>query len=216
MTASRRYPADADALRFWQANAALALVPWAVSLGISIYAFGSEQRAVHLLRLLPLGPRRLFLAKVIAALAPVVILSELIALVVAVATGGGWREVAGMALLVAWGSCGFVTIDTAAAAFAPNFEADHIQRSTDLVGRAFGMIAGAAFGLVSAVAVARVIFFAGGVPTSLQSTFAWEIAGLHPLGWPLAVGAALTALAILALVVTIAVDRLRDLILNGP
>ncbi|MEA2524774.1 MAG: type transport system permease protein [Thermomicrobiales bacterium] len=217
VTSSRQHPmADDGALRFWQANAAVALVPWAISLGLSLYAFGSEQRAINLLRLLPFGPRRLFAGKVLAALVPVTLLSEVIALVVVLAAGGGWREVGGMMVLVAWGSVGFVTIDTAAAAFAPNFEADHIQRSTELVGRAFGMVAGAAFGLLSAVAVGRVIIFVAGTPPALQQALGWQVAGLNPLGWPLVIGAVVGALTILIVVVGIAFDRIRDLILNGP
>lgn len=201
---------------FWQVNAALALIPWAVSLGLSIYAFGSEQRAINLLRLLPIGPRRLFAAKVIAALVPVLLLSELIALVVAIATGGRWWEVAGMAVLVAWGAAGFVIVDTAASAFAPNFEADHIQRSTDLVGRAFGMAAGALFGLASAVAAARLICYATDVPEALVSASRWQVSGVHPLGWPLVFAAIAVACGVLAAVVQIATHRIEDLILRGP
>jgi ABC-2 type transport system permease protein len=217
VSSARQYsPHGSGDYRFWQANAALALVPWAVSLGLSIYAFGSEQRTINLLRLLPVSPRRLYLAKLIAALIPVLILSEIIAVVVAIATGGSVLEIAGMTLAVAWGALGFVTIDTAAAAFAPNFEADHIQRSTEMVGRAFGMAAGAAFGLASAIAAARLIFFTGGVPRPLQPAFDWQVLGVHPLGWPLVIAAFAAACAILAIVVRIATDRIDDLIRHGP
>jgi hypothetical protein len=217
VTSSRRQTAGPGGpYEFWQANAALGLVPWAISLGLSVYAFGSEQRAVHLLRLLPISPRRLFVAKVIAALVPVALLSEAIALIVGIARGGGWDEVGGMAVLVMWGAIGFVTVDTAAAAFAPNFEAEHIQRSTELVGRAFGMAAGAAFGLASAVVVARLIFFARGVPPVLRGAAGWQLLGVHPLGWPLALAAALGACAVLGMVGSIAVDRVDDLVRRGP
>jgi ABC-2 type transport system permease protein len=217
ISASRRSPAgDGGTYAFWEANAALALVPWAISLGLSIYAFGSEQRTVHLLRLLPVSPRRLYLAKAIAAFVPVVLLSEAIALVVAIATGGGWLDVGGMAILVAWGAVGFVAVDTAAAAFAPNFEAEHIQRSTELVGRAFGIVAGAAFGLATAVVVARLIFFASGVPQELRGAAGWQPLGIHPLGWPLVVAAAAAACGILATAIRIAFDRIDDLIRRGP
>ncbi len=109
-----------------------------------------------------------------------------------------------------------MTIDTAAAAFAPNFEADHIQRSTELVGRAFGMVAGAAFGLASAVAVARLIFFAAATPGALDTVFGWQIAGVHPFGWPLVIAATASACGVLVIVFRIAIDRIDDLIRNGP
>jgi ABC-2 type transport system permease protein len=211
VSSSRKQSASDVSFAFWEMNAALALVPWAISLGLSIYAFGSEQRTVNLLRLLPIGPRRLFAAKAIAAFIPVLLLSEVIALAVAVATGGGWLDVGAMLVLVAWGAFGFVTIDTAAAAFAPNFEADHIQRSTELVGRAFGMATGAAFGFASALAVMRLIFFATGIPRGLEPIFASRI-----LGWPLVVVALAVACGILVAVVRIATDRIEDLIRHGP
>lgn len=217
VSTSRRNPASAGGpYAFWEANAALALVPWAISLGLSIYAFGSEQRAVHLLRLLPIGPRRLYLAKAIAAFVPVALLSEAIALVVGVATGGDWLEVGGMAVLVAWNAAGFVAVDTAAAAFAPNFEAEHIQRSTELVGRAFGMAAGAAFGLATAVAVARLVFFVGGVPHQLKGVAGWQALGIRPFDWPLVLAAAAAACGILTGVMKFAVGRIDDLIRKGP
>ncbi|HKG26667.1 MAG TPA: hypothetical protein VKB09_13530, partial [Thermomicrobiales bacterium] len=216
VSSSRNRSAGDDSFGFWEMNAALALVPWAISLGLSIYAFGSEQRTINLLRLLPIGPRRLFAAKAIAAFVPVLILSEVIELVVAVATGGGWLDVGAMLVLVAWGAVGFVTIDTVAAAFAPNFEADHIQRSTELVGRAFGMAAGAAFGFASALAVMRLIFFATGVPRGLESIFDLRALGVYPFGWPLVVAALVVACGILVVVVRIATDRIEDLIRHGP
>jgi hypothetical protein len=217
VSSSRRHTGGATGpYTCWEANAALALVPWAISLGLSIYAFGSEQTTVHLLRLLPISPRRLYLAKAIAAFVPVVLLSEVIALVVGATVGGSVFDVGGMAILVAWGAVGFVAIDTAAAAFAPNFEAEHIQRSTELVGRAFGMAAGAAFGLASATVTARLLFFAHGVPRRLAGAAGWQLLGIHPLGWPLAIAAAAVACTVLALVVGIAVDRVDDLIRRGP
>jgi ABC-2 type transport system permease protein len=215
--ASARQQADGDGpYQFWLGNASLTLVPWALSLGFSIYAFGSEGRSIHLLRLLPVSPRRLFVGKAVAAIVPILLFSEIIALVVGVATGGGIGAMAGMAVLVAWGSIGFVIIDTAAAAYAPNFEAEHIQRSTELVGRGLGIVAGTAFGLASAVAAGRIVFFVEGPPEALAGPLAWNVAGVQPLGWPLVVVAIVAALGVLYAVTTIANASIADLIRNGP
>ncbi|MEA2582768.1 MAG: hypothetical protein QOF33_853, partial [Thermomicrobiales bacterium] len=61
-----------------------------------------------------------------------------------------------------------------------------------------------------------VIIFVAGTPPALQQALGWQVAGLNPLGWPLVIGAVVGALTILIVVVGIAFDRIRDLILNGP
>lgn len=217
ITASRSAESDGtDPFDFWQANAALALLPWGISLGLTIFSIGSEQRAVHLLRLMPIGPRRLFAGKMLAAAVPILFFSEVITLIVSIAAGGRLVDVVGMMALVAWATCGFVTIDTAASAFAPNFEADHIQRSTLLVGRAFGMVAGAAFAVATSAAVVRLIFFTAEPPSLVRGALTWEVASVHPLGIPLVVLGTGTAIFIAATTMRVGIDRLDDLIRNGP
>ena len=203
-------------LRFWLANASLALVPWGASLGISIYAFGTERRNVNLLRTLPVTPGRLFLAKTIASLVPVLVLSETATVIVCAAQRASAVQVFGLVVLVGWMSVGYVTIDTAAAAVAPNFDADHVQRSTAIVGRAFGFVAGGMFGVATMIGAARLILFTVPVPALLQPAVAWRVADVAPLGWPL-VGVALTAaLLVIAAVTLIARDEIADLVRNGP
>lgn len=219
ISASRSVDEDrmtSEVLAFWQANAPLALLPWGISLGLTIFAFGHEGRAIHLLRLVPIGPRKLFAGKLLAAAIPIAVFSEIVAIIVSIAAGARFIDLLGMTALVAWSTAGFVTIDTAAAAVAPNFEADHIQRSTTLVGRAFGMVMGAAFAFVSAVAVARLIFFSAEPPAALQGALAWEVANIQPLGLPLVIGALLLAAGIVLSAMKVGINRLDDLIRNGP
>lgn len=217
ISASRSADSDqSQAFAFWQANAALALLPWGVSLGLSIFAFGSEQRAIHLLRLLPIGPRRLFAGKMVAAALPILLFSEIVTITLSLANGASIGELTGMMLLVAWATVGFVSIDTAAAAFAPNFEADHIQRSTTLVGRVFGMVLGAGFALMTGLAATRLILYTDDPPLGIRDALAWEIASINPLGVPLVIAGLLAALATIFIAVAIAINRLDDLIRNGP
>ena len=75
-------PAGAPSLAFWLSGGTLALVPWGTSLGVSIYAFGTERHQIHLLRTLPIAPRTLMLAKVLASLVPVLVLATAAAVVV--------------------------------------------------------------------------------------------------------------------------------------
>jgi hypothetical protein len=67
-------PASAPGLEFWIRCGTLALVPWGASLGVSIFAFGTERRQVQLLRSLPVRPGTILRAKVLANLAPVLLL----------------------------------------------------------------------------------------------------------------------------------------------
>jgi ABC-type transport system involved in multi-copper enzyme maturation permease subunit len=205
-----------EAYRFWLSNAWLALVPWGVSLGLSLYAVGTERRNIDLLRLLPLSPRQIVLGKVVASFVPIVLFSAAIAVIVSVVGGASPSQIAGMLALVAWTSVGFVVADTAAAAIAPNFEADHVQRTTDLVGRAFGLAAGSAFGLLTSVAATRLVLFAVGTPEPLEPVLNWQLLGIAPLGWPLVVAALSGAALLLVAVVRIAEDSFAQLIRNGP
>lgn len=208
-------PVDAPALDFWLASGSLALVPWGASLGVSVYAFGTERRNIQLLRTLPVAPGRMLLAKTLASLIPVLLLAEAAAVIVSVGQGASGGELAGMVGLVAWATVGYVVVDTAAAAIAPNFEAAHVQRATTLLGRTFGFAAGAIFTVATAAAAGRLILFATSVPASLKGPLGVEIEGVTPLGWPLVVAGAAVAVLTLLVVLVIARDRLEEIVRSG-
>jgi hypothetical protein len=187
-SAIKQAPAgEAPAYRFWTEMAACAFLPWGFSLGTTIYAVGMEQRNVHLLRLLPASSWRVLLGKLLAMLLPILLLSESLTLAFALWRGATPGELAGIMAIVVWTSTGFVTIDVAAGALAPVFDAAHVQRSIALVGRAFGFAAGAAFGMVTATGVTRLIVFSTGAPSPWREMLAWRLGGITPLGWPLVV-----------------------------
>jgi hypothetical protein len=208
-------PAGAPGLAFWISCGTLALVPWGASLGISIYAFGTERRQIQLLRSLPVRPGTILRAKVLASLVPVLALGEAAALVVGLGQGATAGQYLGLLALVAWASVGYVLIDTAAAAIAPNFAAEQVQRSTGFSGRLVGFFAGAIFTVASGAAAARLVFSAAGTPDALRPAFAWEIAGVAPLGWPLIALAASVAVLDVLLFASIAERRVAAIIENG-
>jgi len=210
-----RVPAETPALDFWLSSGSLALVSWGASLGVSIYAFGTERRNVHLLRSLPVRPSRILAAKTLASLIPVLIVAEAAAVIVSLAQGASIGELIGMSALVGWATIGYVVVDTAAAAVAPNFEAAHIQRSTTLLGRAFGFAAGVIFTIGTAAAAGRLILFATGVPTNLRPALDLRAGGITPLGWPLVVAGATVASLTILVVLLIARDRLEEIIRTG-
>jgi hypothetical protein len=117
---------------------------------------------------------------------------------------------------VAWASAGYVLIDTAAAAIAPNFEAEQVQRTTSIAGRLVGFAAGALFTIATGAAAARLIFFAADTPASFRPALSWEVGGVTPLGWPLVVAATAVALLDVALFAALAERRVAALIRDEP
>jgi ABC-2 type transport system permease protein len=204
-----------DELNFWLANGALALLPWGASLGISIYAFGTEGRNFELLRVAPMLARRLFFAKTIASFVPVLIGTEVATLIVTLVGQASLVQIFGMAGVVAWAALGYVLIDTAAAAIEPNFDAEHVQRSTALGGRFFGFFAGAAFGVCSMLSVGRILLFSVEPPSVLEGALAWRVGAFAPLGWPLIVVAAFLSFGVVTFSITVAVANLNRLISEG-
>ncbi len=202
-------------LRFWSANATLALLPWGLSLGVSLYAFGSEGRNIGLLRALPISPRRLLLGKAIASARVVLVLSEATILLGLALRGASLVHVLELGALVAWMATGFVLIDTAASAVAPAFRATQIQRSIALPGRAFSLVFGAAFGIFTAIAVARLVLWTTPPPEELGGLLDLEVGGLRLLGWPLVTAAFAGALLAVGLAVRIAIGQTARLLRDG-
>jgi len=210
-----RAPADVPELGFWLGAGTLALIPWGASLGISIFAFGTERRSIHLLRTLPIRPRTLFAAKVVASLVPVLLASEAATVVVSLVRGATAGQFVAMVSLVAWATTGYVVIDTAASAVAPNFEADHVQRATGLAGRLFGFACGAAFSVASFAAAARLILFTTGTPASLVGLLGWNVNGLEPFGWPVVVLGGAVAAGSVAVAVAVGLYRVERIVRLG-
>jgi len=211
----RAAPIGSPGLTFWLSAGSLALIPWGASLGISIYAFGTERRNIHLLRSLPFRAPTLLLAKILASLLPVAAVAEAAVVVVCVAQGASVGQSLGIAAIVAWAAVGYVTIDTASAAVSPNFEAEQVQRATTFLGRLFGFAAGSLFTVTSALAIGRLVLFATGTPTALGDLLDWAPAGIEPLGWPLVVLCGSAAALTVVMVATIAQGRLKQLIETG-
>lgn len=202
-------------LHVWMQNAPLALLPWGASLGISIYSFGTEGRNWELVRAAPVRPRRIFLAKAIAAFIPVFAAAEAATLIVTMSRHSSAHQLLGMVAIVAWAAAGYVLIDCAVSALSPVFDADHVQRSTSFTGRIVDIFAGAAFGIFSAIAIGRIVLFTIDPPTSLNGALAWHVAGVAILGWPLVVVSACIAIGVVAVTVAAGIESVARLIRDG-
>lgn len=204
-----------DDLTFWSKNGSLALLPWGLSLGISVYSVGSEGRNVHLLRTLPLSASRIFVAKVLASLLPVGLLSIGAAVPALWLRGAPVLQALELLALIAWMIVGYVVIDTAAAALAPNFETDQVQRTIGLTGRLFSFAAGSVFGLASVAAAARLVLMTAEPPDSLKDILTISASGFEVFGWPLVIGAAGIAVSVVWLSSVLAIRQTDRLVRYG-
>lgn len=205
-----------ERLAFWSKNGSLALLPWGLSLGLSVYAFGGEGRNIDLLRSLPASARTIFFAKVLASLVPVAVGS------VAIAAASLWLRRAALVpslellAVVVWMVAGFVAIDTSASALAPNFEASNIQRSIALAGRLYGFALGGLFGLSTFAAVGRLVLYDADYPARWNRVVEFELGGVEPLGWPLVIGSGGVAVGAATIAVALAVRQTNRLLELTP
>jgi hypothetical protein len=202
-------------LAFWSRNGSLALLPWGLSLGISVYSYGSEGRNIHLLRALPLSGARVFLAKVVASLLPVAVLSLIAAVMSLWLRQSPIRPSLELLILMIWMVTGFVVIDTGAAALAPNFETDQVQRTIGLTGRIYSFAAGGLFALSTLVAAARLILMSAEPPASIADLLSNQTGGLDLFGWPLVVFAGGTAMTVVGFSASLAIRQTERLIRTG-
>lgn len=135
-------PADE---RFWLTYGVLAALPWAISAGTVMFATGGEGREIALLRSLPVRARTIIAAKLFAYIVPIVVGSIVAVVLIVTPLDGFSRNLIGLVALTAWVSVGCGVIDFAGSAVAPNFDAEHIQRATGVLGRMVALIAGGLF-----------------------------------------------------------------------
>jgi hypothetical protein len=117
--------------------------------------------------------------------------------------------------LIAWMIVGYVVIDTAAAAIAPNFESDQVQRTITLSGRLFSFAAGSVFGLTSIAAAARLILMSAEPPKSLVEILTISASGVDVFGWPLIIFAGCTAIGIVCFSSNLAIKQTERLLRYG-
>ena len=140
---------------YWVLLAPLALMAWFIIGSLSIYAFGWEGQAFALLRIGPLRPAQILVAKALTSFIPLMILFG--ALTVGI---GIWRGVSPVQIVLgllamAWVLAGVLSIVTATAAFTTRFDAEHPQKSVGLLGSLPPLAGSAIFVLASALVVLR-------------------------------------------------------------
>lgn len=144
-----------DAARYWLFVGPIAFLAWFVVGSLSIYAFGWEGPAFALLRIGPLRPGHVLLAKGLTSFIPLMTVFGALAIAVGIWQGASLVQIALALVALAWILSGLLAIVTSAAALSTRFDAEHPQKSVGITGSLPPLLAGGVFILVTAVVVLR-------------------------------------------------------------
>jgi Putative ATP-binding cassette len=195
---------------FWTEVLLVGFMSMFMSTTLATPSIPSERRGFQLLRMAPLTMWQVLRAKVELTLPPVLALTILFSVVVAIVSGNSPDRVLELGFLVIWLGCGFVSIGVAAGGIDPRFDALDDRRAVGLVGTLAGLGGSLGFGLLSLGAFALFVFgadaFAGTAHLGpLPSTPA--IGGVM---WGTAVVLTAGSAAIVGLLLWLANSRLRS------
>ena len=148
---------------FWTDVFLVGFISMFMSSALATPSIPSERRGFQLLRMAPLTMWHLIRAKVILTLPPVLALTLVFGVVVAILSGSGIAQLAGLAVLVFWLGLGFVSIGVSAGGIDPRFDAADDRRAVGLLGTLAGLGGSFGFGLLSLGAFALFVFGLGAV-----------------------------------------------------
>jgi len=146
---------------FWTDVFLVGFISMFLSSSLATPSIPSERRGFQILRMAPLTMWQLIRAKVILTLPPVLALTLVFGVVVAILSGSGIAQLAGLAVLVVWLGLGFVSIGVSAGGIDPRFDAADDRRAVGLLGTVAGLGGSFGFGLLSLGAFALFVFGLG-------------------------------------------------------
>lgn len=168
----------------------------------------SERRGFQLLRMAPLPMWQVLRAKILLTLPPVLAMTLVFSVVVAMVSHEGADRAIELGTLVVWLGCGFVAIGVSAGGIDPRFDALDDRRAVGIVGTLAGLAGSLGFGLLSAGALALFVFGADAIAGAAKLG---PIAATPQLGafmWGAGVVLAAGSLAIVAVLLWFANSRL--------
>jgi hypothetical protein len=195
---------------FWTEVFLVGFMSMFMSSTLATPSIPSERRGFQLLRLAPLEMWQVLRAKVLLTLPPVLALTILFSVVVALAGHNRADQGLELVVLVVWLSCGFVSIGVSAGGIDPHFDALDDRRSVGLVGTLAGLGGTLGFGLLSLGAFALFVF---GGDVLAGTADLGPIASTPPIGalmWAVGLVLAAGSLAVVGAMVWIANSRLRS------
>jgi hypothetical protein len=195
---------------FWSEVFLVGFMSMFMSTSLATPSIPSERRGFQLLRMAPLPMWQVLRAKILLTLPPVLAMTILFSVVVALVSHNGADRAIELGTLVIWLGCGFVAIGVSAGGIDPRFDALDDRRSIGLVGTLAGLGGSLGFGLLSAGALALFVFGGDAIAGAAQLG---PIPSTPEVGALMLVGGCVLAagsLAIVALLLWIANVRLRS------
>jgi ABC-2 type transport system permease protein len=195
---------------FWTEVFLVGFMSMFMSTTLATPAIPSERRGFLILRMAPLTMWQVLRAKVLLTLPPVLAMTIVFSVVVALVSNNGADRILELGTLVIWLGCGFVAIGVSAGGIDPRFESLDDRRAIGLVGTLAGIGGSLGFGLLSVGALALFVYgadaFAGNATLGpIPSTPA-----VGTLMWVAGVVLAAGSLALVVLLLWLANSRLRS------
>jgi hypothetical protein len=148
---------------FWAEVFLVGFMSMFMSTSLATPSIPSERRGFQLLRMAPLTMWQVLRAKVLLTLPPVLVMTLVFGVVVAVVSSNGLDRVVELSTLVVWLGVGFVSIGVSAGGIDPRFDSLDDRRAIGLIGTLAGLGGSLGFALLSVGAFALFIFGADAV-----------------------------------------------------
>jgi hypothetical protein len=143
---------------FWAEVFLVGFMSMFMSTALAIPSIPSERRGFQILRMAPLTMSQVLRAKVLLTLPPVLAMTIVFSIVVAVVSSNGADRFLELGTFVIWLGCGFVAIGVSAGGIDPRFDALDDRRAVGLIGTIAGLGGSLGFGVLSLGAFALFVF----------------------------------------------------------
>ena len=193
---------------FWAEVFLVGFMSMFMSTSLATPSIPSERRGFQLLRMAPLPMWQVLRAKILLTLPPVLVMTIVFTIVVAIVSHEGADRAIELGSLVVWLGCGFVAIGVSAGGIDPRFDALDDRRAVGLVGTLAGVGGSLGFALLSAGALALFVFGADAIGGAARLGPIPSTPQLGALMWGTGVVFAASSIAIVGLLLWLANSRL--------
>jgi hypothetical protein len=194
---------------FWAEVFLVSFMSMFMSTTLATPSIPSERRGFQLLRMAPLPMWQVLRAKILLTLPPVLAMTIVFSVVVALVSNNGADRAIELATLVVWLGSGFVAIGVSAGGIDPRFDALDDRRAIGLVGTLAGLGGSLGFGVLSAGALALFVFGGEAIGGATKLGPIPSTPELGALMWGAGVVLAAGSLAIVGVLLWLANSRLR-------
>ncbi|HEX3507253.1 MAG TPA: hypothetical protein VHW94_02575 [Candidatus Dormibacteraeota bacterium] len=195
---------------FWAEVFLVGFMSMFMATSLATPSIPSEKRGFQLLRMAPLPMWQVLRAKILLTLPPVLAMTIVFSVVVAMVSHEAADRAIELAILVVWLGCGFVAVGVSAGGIDPRFDALDDRRAVGLVGTLAGLGGSLGFGLLSAGALALFIYGGDAIGGATRLGPFPSTPGLGALMWGTGVILAIGSAAIVGVLLWLANSRLRS------